>query len=301
MDSCINPIEYIDFELSSNDSQRLFHGRGHAYPGLEHVCIDWISPVALITLYAPQDEISLSEWSDTLVSNLEGCKSVQVQRRFLKGGPFETLAGEQISELVAIEHGLKYQISLGKVQNTGLFLDMANGRKWLNEKSPNASVLNLFSYTCGFSVAAIAGGASSVMNIDMSSAALSVGRANHKLNAHDPEGIKYQALDIFKSWGRIKKHGPYDILVSDPPSFQKGSVNIQRDYHKVIKRIPELVKPGGLIMLCLNSPDLDDDFLLGQMSEHAPDCKVIEKLDNPTVFKEAIPGKGLKVYIFQYL
>ena len=301
MDSCINPIEYIDFELSSNDSQRLFHGRGHAYPGLEHVCIDWISPVALITLYAPQDEISLSEWSDTLVSNLEGCKSVQLQRRFLKGGPFETLAGEQITELVAIEHGLKYQISLGKVQNTGLFLDMANGRKWLNEKSPNASVLNLFSYTCGFSVAAIAGGASSVMNIDMSSAALSVGRANHKLNAHDPEGIKYQALDIFKSWGRIKKHGSYDILVSDPPSFQKGSVNIQRDYHKVIKRIPELVKPGGLIMLCLNSPDLDDDFLLGQMSEYAPDCKIIEKLDNPTVFKEVIPGKGLKVYIFQYL
>jgi 23S rRNA (cytosine1962-C5)-methyltransferase len=130
---------------------------------------------------------------------------------------------------------------------------------------------------------------------------LSIGRENHRLNQHALERVVFQGVDIFKSWGRLKRYGPYDILVSDPPSFQKGSVNIQRDYHKIISRIPQLVKPGGLVMLCLNSPDLDDEFLLGQVIEYCPDCSLLEKIENPEPFVDAQEGKGLKVYLFKYL
>lgn len=296
----MSPVQFITKPNNLSDSQRLFHGRGHAYPGLEHVNIDWIAPALIITLYAEVER----EWLETLCAELgtlfSECESLQVQYRSRPRAPFELVKGSELTDLVALENGLKYHISLGRAQNTGLFLDIANGRSWVKDNSQGKNVLNLFSYTCGFSVAAMAGGARQVVNIDMAKGALSTGRDNHRLNGHDVSRVIFQGIDIFKSWSRLKKYGPYDLLISDPPSFQKGSVNIQRDYYKIISRIPQLVKPGGMLMLCLNSPDLDDDFLRQQVLEYCPDCQLVGKIENPKVFKEAQQGKGLKVYLYQY-
>lgn len=297
----ISPTQFLVRPNNLVDSQRLFHGRGHAYPELEHVNIDWIAPALIITLYAEVER----DWLETLCQELAAlfpeCESLQVQYRCRPKAPFEVMQGSELTQLTAVENELKYHISLGRAQNTGLFLDIANGRTWVKENSQDKNVLNLFSYTCAFSVAAIAGGAQRVVNIDMAKGALSTGRDNHRLNDHDISRVIFQGIDIFKSWSRIKKYGPYDLLISDPPSFQKGSVNIQRDYYKIISRIPQLVKPEGMLMLCLNSPDLDDDFLKQQVNEHCPDCQLVGKIDNPEVFKEAQQGKGLKVYLYQYL
>jgi 23S rRNA (cytosine1962-C5)-methyltransferase len=297
----ISPTQFLVRPNNLVDSQRLFHGRGHAYPELDHVNIDWIAPALIITLYAEVER----DWLETLCQELAAlfpeCESLQVQYRCRPKAPFEVMQGSELTQLTAVENELKYHISLGRAQNTGLFLDIANGRTWVKENSQDKNVLNLFSYTCAFSVAAIAGGAQRVVNIDMAKGALSTGRDNHRLNDHDISRVIFQGIDIFKSWSRIKKYGPYDLLISDPPSFQKGSVNIQRDYYKIISRIPQLVKPEGMLMLCLNSPDLDDDFLKQQVNEHCPDCQLVGKIDNPGVFKEAQQGKGLKVYLYQYL
>lgn len=282
------------------DSARLFHGRGHAYPGLEHICVDWIAPVILVTLFSETDRPWLESLCAGLTELFPECEGIEVQYRFLKGAPTETIHGQTPEALVASENGLQYHIRMGKTQNTGLFLDMANGRQWVRENSSGCNVLNLFSYTCGFSVAALDGGAEQIVNVDMAKGALSIGRDNHRLNNQDLNRVQFQGLDIFKSWGRIRKHGPYDLLISDPPSFQKGSVNIQRDYYKIISRIPQLVKPGGLVLLCLNSPDLDDGFLLDQVEQNCPECLMIKKIENPAVFREAHEGKGLKVYLFRY-
>lgn len=300
-----NPISYINKPADLIETQRLFHGRGHAYPGLEHVNIDWIAPAIIITLYAEVERDWLEDLCSALTILLPECEYLQVQYRCRPGAPFEQIKGdlidgEPLSELVAVEKGLKYHISLGRAQNTGLFLDIANGRSWIKDNSQGKNVLNLFSYTCAFSVAALAGGAQRVVNIDMAKGALSTGRENHRLNDHDMTRVIFQGIDIFKSWSRIKKYGPYDVLISDPPSLQKGSVDIQRDYYKIISRIPQLVKPGGILMLCLNSPNLDDEFLKQQVVEHCPECKMIGKIENPEVFKEAQQGKGLKVYLYQY-
>ncbi|MFT4812214.1 MAG: 23S rRNA (cytosine1962-C5)-methyltransferase [Marinoscillum sp.] len=300
-----NPISYINKPADLIETQRLFHGRGHAYPGLEHVNIDWIAPAIIITLYAEVERDWLEDLCSALTILLPECEYLQVQYRCRPGAPFEQIKGdlidgEPLSKLVAVEEGLKYHISLGRAQNTGLFLDIANGRSWIKDNSQGKNVLNLFSYTCAFSVAALAGGAQRVVNIDMAKGALSTGRENHRLNDHDMTRVIFQGIDIFKSWSRIKKYGPYDVLISDPPSLQKGSVDIQRDYYKIISRIPQLVKPGGILMLCLNSPNLDDEFLKQQVVEHCPECKMIGKIENPEVFKEAQQGKGLKVYLYQY-
>ncbi len=293
-------LQYITTTDFSH-SQRLFHGRGHAYPNLSHVNVDWLEPVILITLYQEVEAQWLTEVAQQLKELVSACTSVQVQFRCRKMAPTQVLLGEAVEHTTAIEHNLKYNISLGKAQNSGLFLDMANGRKWLLENAQDKNILNLFAYTCPFSVAAIAGGAKQVVNIDISKSSLSKGRENHRLNKHPLERVKFAGVDIFKSNGRIKKYGPYDVIISDPPTLQFGSVNIKRDYAKIIKKIPQWLKPGGEIMLCLNSPDLTDEFLLEQVAEHCPDCKFQQRIAPPAVFKEAHQGKGLKVLIFKYL
>jgi 23S rRNA (cytosine1962-C5)-methyltransferase len=294
-------IESINQLNGLTDCQRLFHGRGHAYPELSHVNVDWFSPVVLITLYQEVDEAWLSEQVSAIQVLIPECVSIQVQFRSRKFAPSEVLWGEDITELRTQEHGLKYHVSLGKAQNSGLFLDMGNGREWVKNNSEDKNVLNLFAYTCAFSVAAIAGGAKQVINIDMSKSSLSKGRENHKLNQQDGSKIKYEGVDIFKSYNRLKKHGPYDLLICDPPSFQKGSVNIERDYKKIIKRLPELMANNSDVLLCLNSPDLSEDFLLAEVARECPQCQYQHRIDNPRVFVEAETGKGLKVLYFRYV
>jgi 23S rRNA (cytosine1962-C5)-methyltransferase len=300
-------LEHIDWvnvkTLPESELQRLFHGRGFHYPDCSHINIDWLSPVILIILYKEEN----GEWLATLCDNLRAkmdeigftVKSVQVQYRCRNFAPTEVLWGENITDFVALENKLKYKINLGTNQNYGIFLDMKNGRSWLRENSLGKSVLNLFSYTCAFSTAAIAGGASSVVNLDMSKAALAVGRDNHRLNEHDLSKIKYLGHDLFKSWGKVKRLGPYDIVIADPPSLQKGSVNIKRDYPKIIRRLPELLNSGGQVLLCLNSPDLDFEFLETVLKNECPEAKILQKIIPEEHFININPDRGLKCLLVE--
>jgi 23S rRNA (cytosine1962-C5)-methyltransferase len=277
--------------------QRLFHGRGHAYPHFEHVSIDWLSPVILITLFSPEPKEDIQKLSEFLINKIPQCTSIQVQYRHEMAGPIELVWGEEITDLSVLENNNRFQISLGKARNTGLFLDMKNGREWVQESAKDKRVLNLFSYTCGFSISAIEGGAKSVVNIDMSSPALNVGRENHRLNNHSLKKVRFEKLNIFKSFGRLKKRGPFDLLICDPPTLQKGSVDIERDYSKIMKRLDEFMAPHATLMLCLNAPDLNENFLISKMREYAPRYTATQIVKPPGVFKEA-QGKGLKILIF---
>ena len=134
-------------------AQRLFHGRGHAYKGLEHVTVDWLPPVVLITLFAPEPLADIASFADCVKLQLPHCKSVQLQHRYELSGPVDIICGDDIQQLSIQEDNLYFHICLGKARNTGLFLDMYNGRKWVQNHSQDKRVLNLFAYTCGFSVA----------------------------------------------------------------------------------------------------------------------------------------------------
>lgn len=187
---------------------------------------------------------------------------------------------------------------MGQARNTGLFLDMRNGRRWVQTHSKGTRVLNLFAYTCGFSVAVVAGGAKSVLNVDMSSAALNVGRENHRLNQQSLEQVRFEKLNIFKSFGRLKRRGPFDLLICDPPTFQKGSVDIAQDYPKILHRLDEFMAPGATLLLCLNAPELGRDFLIQHMALIAPHYILVEEINPPEVYVET-EGKGLKVLCFK--
>ena len=294
---------YIDFNSLEgdgiNECQRLFHGRGHAYAGLEHVSVDWLAPVVLITLYKEETEIGLQSLAAELQVRIPASASIQVQYRCRAGAPTEVLLGDSITETIVNENGLKYHIQLGKSQNTGLFLDMRNGRDWVRHHAEGKRVLNLFSYTCAFSVAALAGGARHVVNFDNNKSVLKKGRDNHQLNRLDIRSAGFEQMNILKSFGRIRKHGPYDLLICDPPSFQKGSVDIKQDYIRIIRRLPEFMAAESQLMLCLNSTVLTEEFLFDIVKEGCPGYQYVETISTPAVYQETMPGRGLKVLIFE--
>ena len=244
------------YPLPPNEAQRLFHGRGGAYPGLEHLVIDWLPPVILVTLYAEITQEDRDALTAQVLADNPDCQTLLYQLRYLRDGPVEVAHGQMPQSHVVEEAGLRYEMAFGSNRNTGLFLDIRHGREWVRRHAAGKRMLNLFAYTCGFSVAAVAGGADGVMNVDMSSAALSVGRRNHHLNKQSTDTVRFDKLDIFRSFGRLKRAGPFDLLVCDPPTAQKGSVVIERDYPKIIRRLNEFMAPQADVLMCLNAPHL---------------------------------------------
>ena len=94
---------------------------------------------------------------------------------------------------------------------------MRHGRRLIREIGRGKRVLNLFAYTCSLSVAALAGGASRVVNLDLSKTALRTGRQNHITNQIDPRKAVFLPFDVMKSFGRLKREGPFDLVIVDPP------------------------------------------------------------------------------------
>ncbi|MDY7560912.1 class I SAM-dependent methyltransferase [Pseudomonas sp. 10B1] len=287
------------------EARRLFHGRGRRWPGLENVTADWLKGVVLVSLFKELDATEMTalrqmlealtvspQWLDC------GAHTLLLQHRYLQDSSTEWLLGEPFDHGVIIEHGLQFKLDFGRNQNTGLFLDMRYGRNWVRAHSQGKRVLNLFAYTCGFSVAAIAGGAQQVVNLDMAKAALSRGRENHRLNQHDLSRVGFLGHDLFKSWARVKRDGPYDLIIIDPPSFQKGSFVLTKDYQKILRRLPGLLNNQGIVLACINDPSIGSDFLIDHMAIEAPNLTFQYRLENPPEFADEQVEGGLKALVF---
>lgn len=279
--------------------KRLFHGRGGLYEGFRHLTIDSIDEILNVALYFEEDnEAKLIHMLKDFV-NSSRYKTLVVQRRYIKGTPSEVLVGELKDELFVVENGMKIKLNLLSNRNSGYFPDMKNGRAFVRENAKDKNVLNLFSYTCAFSVAAKMGGAKTVSNIDMSKGALSTGRANHHLNDLDMKGISFLPYNILKSFSRIKKKGPYDMIIIDPPTFQKGSFEATKDYRKIIMKLPQIASQDCILLACLNSPDLDEEFIKSLIKELAPSFKFVKRLENLDEFKSVDESRSLKNLVFK--
>ncbi len=288
------------------EARRLFHGRGRRWPGLEHLTVDWLEGVLLVSLFRePEAEAlaALRALLDDLAASAPwraaAPRALLLQHRYRPDSAMECRHGACPERWTLHEDGLRYGLDLGRHQNCGLFLDMRYGRRWVREHAAGRRVLNLFAYTCAFSVAALAGGAEVVVNLDMARAALNRGRENHRLNGQPLERVSFLDHDLFKSWGALRKRGPYGLVIVDPPSFQKGSFELARDYRKVLRRLPELLEADGWVLACLNDPDTGPDFLLAAMAEEAPSLAFEARLENPPEFLDIDPDAALKVLAFR--
>ncbi|WP_413284658.1 class I SAM-dependent methyltransferase [Vibrio sp. MA40-2] len=289
-----------------DEIRRLFHGRGQMWPGLEQLTCDWVSGQLIVGLFKQDSAAFLQALRSGLVqiSNHQSWqekngRTIVLQHRYQDGAPAEVIVGELDVHPVVLENGLKFKMDLGRNQNSGLFLDMRYGRQWVQQRAQGKRVLNLFAYTCGFSVAAIEGGAESVVNVDMAKASLSKGRENHRLNGHDVSKVSFLGYDIFKSWGKIRKNGPYDLIVIDPPSFQKGSFALSKDYKRILRKLPELLNSEGEVLACVNSPSVTPEFLIESMQQEAPQFQFQTRLDNPPEFADVDEKSSLKALVFK--
>jgi 23S rRNA (cytosine1962-C5)-methyltransferase len=255
--------------VSENAFQRLLHGRGGNISALCEWHIDQIGAVLLIVAYQNVGWETawlqaLSQWAQG-----QGLRAVWIQRRYVALAPISVFWGEPThlpSDMRVTEDGLNYELRFAN-QNIGLFPDMLAGRRWVRDHCAGVRVLNLFAYTCGFSVAAVAGGAAKVVNIDMSKSSLAWGRRNHELNGHDKTRVQYFGHNVMKSFGRIERLAPFDLIIVDPPSFQRGHFEAPKDYRRLLKRLPDWLIPAGRAMCCLNDPLLSQGRFFAEIIE----------------------------------
>ena len=300
------------------DAQRIFHGRGGLHPGCEHWSLDVFPPVFVLTSFQPASDEDLAAVGAALAARWAQIAPgeplnwvYQCRHTSHTGGHAETrlMAGSVPEPHVVTEQGARFRVHVLKGQNHGLFLDMAEGRRWVrdyaaqylaskSEQDRGLKVLNLFAYTCAFSVVALQAGARLVVNVDMGQGAMATGQQNHQINGITT-GASFLVHDIFKTWGKINRSGPYGLVIVDPPSYQKGSFIATKDYARLMRRLPELLAPGGHVLLCLNAPELGVDFLHRQMQELAPELALVERLANPPAFADVSPDRALKVLIYR--
>ncbi|WP_119967176.1 class I SAM-dependent methyltransferase [Simplicispira lacusdiani] len=303
MQALLNAIARMDLPT---DAQRVFHGRGGLHPGCEHWALDAFPPVWVLTSFQPATDGELEQVGAALSARwrqLAPGQPLHWVYQCRHEGRTETrlMAGSVPEPHVVTERGTRMRVHVLRGQNHGLFLDMAEGRRWVREHVAARSrlkVLNLFAYTCAFSVVARQAGARQVVNVDMSQGAMAIGQQNHQLNGIT-EGVSFLAHDIFKTWGKIGRGGPYDLVIIDPPSYQKGSFVAGKDYARFMRRLPDLLAPDGHALLCLNAPELGMAFLQEQMRELAPDLAFVERVANPAVFADVSEDRSLKVLVYR--
>jgi len=252
MQALLNAIAAME---KPTDAQRIFHGRGGLYPGCEHWVLDAFPPVFVLTSFqaVPNDELTrIGEALEARWTQL--CPDAPLnwvfQSRHAGEPDTRLMAGSVPEPHVVTEQGARYRVHVLKGQNHGLFLDMAQGRSWVRDWAqthPEGKVLNLFAYTCAFSVVALRAGVKQVVNVDMSHGAMAIGQQNHQLNALST-GASFLAHDIFKTWGKISRNGPYDLIVVDPLVTKKAALSPPKITGDCCAACPNYSNPAA--MLC---------------------------------------------------
>ncbi|MDC7235309.1 MAG: class I SAM-dependent methyltransferase [Spirochaetales bacterium] len=280
--------------------ERIFNGPAAVIKGLEQLLIDRFADQLFVLTYL---ELSGDELDNLrmLLQKLFPFCSLRIQ--FRQSGQFQDLylSDEAKDYFTVEEHGLKYTVHSGRGQNTGFFADMINGRKavidYINQAG-DMKVLNLFAYTCSFAVASISAGAVSVDNWDMNKNSLSIGRENIRLNDLDERKSSYFGYDIFKSFSKIKKRGPYGLIIMDPPPMQGKSFSYKKDYPRLISRIPQIIDKGGAVLFCLNAPDCShQDFLHMIHTNLSGQFADIREIPCPVSYQGRFKERGLKTYL----
>ncbi|MAD05377.1 MAG: 23S rRNA methyltransferase [Pseudoalteromonas sp.] len=290
--------------LATNELCRVFHGRGHSVAELSHINLDFYPPSLFLVSYEEIDEQVLEQLTNTVwqwaqVNAPELVTALVYQQRCGINTRNSLLFGELPQEHLVSENGIKFKVDLLSRQNTGIFPDMRRGREFVQANSKNAKVLNLFSYTCGFSVAAMQGGADQVINMDMNKGVLRTGKQNHQLNGF-AQGVSYFPHDILKSFGKLKKSAPYELIIVDPPSFQKGSFILTKDYQKILRRLPELLNENTQLLLCANSPELSEQAFKELIAEHTQGAICfVERLKPTDGFVEVDSDRSLKALVYK--
>ena len=295
---------------SETNTLRLVHAESDGLPGL---VVDDYADILVVQFLSAGAEL----WRNEIIGILKDLTSASsiyersdVDVRRLEGLAERTglLSGAPVPSQVQVkENGLIFWVDILHGHKTGFYIDQRVNRQCLRQYAFNRSVLNCFSYTGGFAVYALAGGASSVLSIDSSAVALALGRENMALNQLPAEKAAWLEGDVFYVLRSLRDQAQsYDLIILDPPKFASTAAQVERaarGYKDINLLAFKLLKPGGLLFTfsCSGgvSPDLFQKIVAGAALDAGVDAKIIQTLtqgsDHPVAlnFPEGSYLKGL--------
>jgi 23S rRNA (cytosine1962-C5)-methyltransferase len=258
------------------------------------------------------------KWRQAIVAALQrttGCARLYERSdsdvRRLEG--LEPVAGWRLGEappepLTIVENGVTMKVDIVSGHKTGFYLDQRDNRLLTRDLAAGRSVLNCFCYTGGFSLQALAGGASCVLSIDSSAPALATAKDNLALNPWlDAQRAEWRDADVFSELRALKNADRrFDLIVLDPPKFAPSAAHAEqaaRAYRDINVFGFRLLNPGGLLMSYSCSGGIDADFFQRIVAEAAVaagrDARILRRLaapaDHPVAlrFSEGDYLKGL--------
>ncbi len=303
-------IAWREKYFSKNSAQRLVYGESDGLPGLiadrygDFVVVQFLSTGA-------------ERWRKEIISAISvitRCKGIYERSdsavREKEGLPLKTglVAGEEPPEFIEIEeNGSRFFVDIRNGHKTGFYLDQCDNRALLSQHVRGATVLNCFSYTGGFSVAALKGGASHVTNIDSSEDVLQLAEKNLKINEFENSLFENITGDVFLQLRQFRDKGAsFDCVILDPPKFIDSARNLDkgaRGYKDINLLAMKIIKPGGLLFSFSCSGLLDAALFQKIIADAAIDAGrealmaqyLTQSPDHPVLlsFPEAAYLKGL--------
>jgi len=255
---------------------RLLDGAVDGFPGL---AVDCYGPWAVISTYHDDAEALVAPVAAQLVGS--SARGVYVKRH-ARGdlrrterddvAPAQPIAGEPApSELTVDENGMRFGVWLADGLSTGLFTDQRDNRKRIRDLCRGVRMLNLFAYTCSFTVAAALGPAVETVSVDLSNRALERGRANLARNGVEPAGHRLLREDALTYLSRAGRRGErFDVIVLDPPSFGtrgRKTFSVERDYAELARLATAVLAPGGRLLAVTNHRKTTSARLQGWLAD----------------------------------
>ena len=290
---------------------RLVHAESDRQPG---VIADRYGDVVVVQMHNAGAEA----WRDSIVTALldaTGCAAVyersDAEVRTLEGLPPRTgsVYGVLPERVSFVEDGLTYGVDVVAGQKTGFFLDQRENRRRIRALANDFDVLDCFCYTGGFTVAALAGGAKSVLAVDSSADALAQARENVAQNGLDAARCAWRDADVFAELRKLRDSArSFDLIVLDPPKFAPTARHMEkaaRAYKDINLLALKLLRPGGLLATFSCSggipAELFQKIVAGAALDAAADAAIVGRFspgaDHPVAlnFPEGDYLKGLLV------
>ncbi len=235
---------------------RLFNQEGDGFGGLT---VDLYGDYAVFSWYNSyvyQIRQTISEAFRQVFPEVLGA----YEKIRFKGLDYESahVYGQEAPDFFTVlENGVLYQVFMNDGLMTGIFLDQHEVRGSLVDGlAMGKSLLNMFSYTAAFSVAAAMGGASHTTSVDLAKRSRELSQAHFQANGLSTDEHRFIVMDVFEYFKYAKRKDlTYDVIVLDPPSFarnKKQTFSVAKDYHKLISQSLEILNPGGIIIASTN-------------------------------------------------
>ncbi len=295
---------------------RLVHGEGDNLPGL---VIDWYDGVCVMQAHSAGMFRAKRQICEAL-KTVFGPSLKAVYDKSSGTAPFKAgldlvdgylwkADGFSAENYTVLENGHRFYVNWEEGQKTGFFLDQRESRALVRKFSSGRNVLNLFCYTGGFSVYALAGGARSVTSVDSSAKAMEMVDRNVRLNGFDPSLHTSLCCDAIP-WLRTVEPDSYDLAIVDPPAFAKhrGALkNALRAYQRLNASVISRMAPGSLVFTYSCSQVVDKESFSLAVFSAAAQCRrsvrILDRFNQPAdhavniYHAEGEYLKGLLLYV----